>query len=121
MYGGAHLLAALFVWSIVLSLAAEGYSAQLREANTLALFGASILAVVLPLLSAYALLRGRRWAGGMVLVMCLVILTIGLAVVVQISRQELSTNRLVFVILYGGASLALCLYGLWFARMKERK
>ena len=76
------------------------------------------MAVVPPLLSGYALLRGVRWAGGAVLVTCLVVLVIGLAVVIQISRPELSANRLIFVILYGGASVALCLYGVWVVRKK---
>lgn len=118
LYGGAHLLAASFVWVIVLALVGEGYSGRMREMKTLALIGMPLLAVVPPLLSGYSLLRGRRWAGRAVLLTCLAVLMFGLMVLIQISRPKLSANREIFAILYGGACAALCLYGLRFVKSK---
>jgi hypothetical protein len=115
-YGGAHLLAAAFLWLIVLALAGEGYSGQLREPKTLALFGSPLLAAALPLLSGYALLRGRRWAEGAVWLTCLAVLLVNFIVLTQITKPELSARREIFAVLYGGASAALCLYGIWFVR-----
>ena len=60
----------------------------------------------------------RWWATGAVLTTCLVILMISLVVSIQISWPELSTNRAIFVILYGGASMGLCLYGVWFVKKR---
>ena len=119
LYGGAHLLAASFVWVIVAALAGEGYSGLLREPTTLALFGIPLLAVAPPLLSGYSLLRGRRWAGRAVLLTCPAILLVGLIVLIQISRPEFNARRETFFMLYGGASAALCLYGIWFVKTKD--
>ncbi len=105
-YGGSHLLAASFVCLIVLALAGEGYSGRLRELKTLALFGMILLVVVPRLLSGYSLLRGKLWAKGVVLLTCLTIVMISLVGVTQVSRPTLSTNRIIFVILYGGANTA---------------
>jgi hypothetical protein len=66
VYGAAHLLAAAFFRLIVFALAREGYSGELREPKTLALFCSPLPAVVPPLLSAYSLLRRKLWAGGAV-------------------------------------------------------
>ena len=110
LYGGAHLLATSFMWLIVLALVREGYPHLLREPKTLALVGVSSLAV-LPLLSGYALLRGRRWARRAVTLTCPVMLTISSAVAFKILQTGWSANRVTFVILYGGASAGLCLYG----------
>jgi hypothetical protein len=117
-YAGAHVLTVSFVWLITLALTAEGYH-QLADAKTLGLVGASLFPVVLPLLSAYSLLRRRLWAKGVVRLTCLLILAIGMLVLFQLSRPRFSTNRVIFAILYGGASAALSLYGIWFAWGKE--
>jgi hypothetical protein len=119
LYGGAHLLAASFVWVIVLALAGQGYSGQLREPKTFALFCLPLLTVVPPMLSRYSLLRRRRWAGRAVLLMCLAVLTFDLIVIAQISQPGLSATRTTFGILYCGASTALCLYGIWFVKGKS--
>jgi len=116
-YGGAHLLAVSFVWLIFLVLAAEAYL-QLADLKRLGLTGVSLLLALPPLLSAYSLLRRRWWAKGVVISTCLVIFMISSVVLIQVSRPRLSMNRVIFVILYGGASTALCLYGIWFARRK---
>lgn len=71
------------------------------------------------LLSAYSLLRGRTWAKTLVIATSLVILMISLVVLIQISVPRLSTIRVIFIILYGGASASLCLYGIWFVKKKE--
>ena len=115
-YGGAHLLAVSFVWFILLALAAEGY--QMSTLKTLSLVGVSLLPVLPPLLSAYSLLRGRWWAKGVVVSTCLAIFMINLACLTQVSLIKLSTNRIILFILYGGASMALCLYAGWFVRKK---
>jgi hypothetical protein len=116
LYGGTHLLAASFVWIIVIALAAEGYAGQMREPTTLAIFGVPLLAVVPPLLSAYSLLRERRWAGRAVSLTCVAVLLVSLIVLIQVSRPGLSVRRELFVILYGVAGAALCLYGVWFVK-----
>ena len=116
LYGGGHLLAVAFVWFILLALAAEGYG--MSNVKRLALVEVSLLPVLPPLLSAYSLLRERRWAKGVVLSTCLAILMISLVVIMQLSRPRFSTNRVIFAALYGGASMALCLYGIWFVRKK---
>jgi hypothetical protein len=111
-YGGAHLLVTSFMWLIVLALVGEGYSYLLREPRTLALVGVSSLAV-LPPLSGYSLLRGRWWARRAVMLTCSVMLLVSSAVVFKILQTGWSANRIAFVILYGGASAGLCLYGAW--------
>ena len=119
-YGGAHLLAFSFVWFILIALAAEGY--RMSNLKTLILVGLSLLPVLPPLLSAYSVLRGRWWARGVVVSTCLVILVINLVALMQVSLHKLSTfstNRVVFILLYGGASMALCLYGIWSVRKKH--
>ena len=116
-YGGGHLLAVAFVWFILLALAAEGYG--MSNLKTIGLVGVSLLPVLPPLLSAYLLLRKRWWAKGVVILTCLAIFLINLVALRQISLHKLSTNRVVVVLLYGGASMALCLYGIWFVRKKH--
>jgi hypothetical protein len=108
------------VWLIVLALAEEGYSDQVTGAKALALFGVPILTSALPLLSGYSLLRARRWAGRAVWLTCLAVSLGSLFVLVQIARPALSARRELFVILYGGASAALSLYGIWFVVNKKR-
>lgn len=44
---------------------------------------------------------------------------ISLVVLIQISVPRLSTIRVIFIILYGGASASLCLYGIWLVNKKE--
>jgi len=113
-YAGAHLVTLSFLWLITLALTANGYY-QLSDPKTLGLVGASLFAVLPPLLSAYSLLRSRWWAKGVVIGTCLVILIITLVILIQLSRPGFSTNRIGFAILYGGATGALSLYGVWFA------
>lgn len=118
LYGGAHLLAACFVWLIVFALAREGYTGPLRETKTLALVCAPLLAVLPPMLSGYSLLRGRLWAGKAVLLTCLALLAFSLMLVAQISQPRWSANRATFGIIYCAASAALCFYGIWFVKRR---
>ena len=120
-YGAAHLLVVGFVWFILLALAGEGYY-QFSKLKTAGLVVLSLFPVLPPLLSAYSLLRKRWWAKGIVISTCLAILLINLIALMQISLHKLSglaANRVVFVVLYGGASTALCLYGIWSVRRKD--
>jgi hypothetical protein len=119
-YGGAHLLALSFVWFIFLALAVEGY--RMSNLKMMMLAGVSLLPVLPPLFSAYSLLRRRWWARGVVLPTCLAILLVHLITLVQISTHKLSafsTNRVVVVGVYGGSSMALCLYGIWSVRKMD--
>jgi len=118
LYGCLHLMAVAFVWAVILALAGEGYVDVVREFKTLALLGLTIAGVAMPLLSGYALLRGRRWARGVLSLTCLAILIVIITVLWQISWPRLSSARIVFGILYGGASLAMCIYGFWFVRKR---
>ncbi|HEV7891241.1 MAG TPA: hypothetical protein VGP08_11395 [Pyrinomonadaceae bacterium] len=118
LYGGAHLLAAAFVWLIIFALAREGYSGALREPKTLALFCAPLLAVAPPLLSAYSLLRGRLWAGRAVSLTCAAVIIFCLIVSALIAQPRLSATRAAFGIIYFAASAALCFYGIWFVKKR---
>ena len=115
-YGAAHLLGLSFVWFILLALAAEGY--RMSSLRMLGLCVVLLLLVLPPLLSAYSLLREKQWARGVVITTCLTIFMIALVVLLLVSQIRLSTTRLIFAISYGGAILALCLYGISFARKK---
>jgi hypothetical protein len=120
-YGAAHLLVFSFVWFILLALAGEGYY-QFSKLKTAGLVVLSLVPVLPPLLSAYSLLRKRWWTKGIVISTCLAILLINLIALMQISRRKLSglaANPIVFVVLYGGTSTALCLYGIWSVRRKD--
>jgi hypothetical protein len=117
-YGAAHLLVVSFVWFILLALAGEGYY-QFSKLKTAGLVVLSLFPVLPPLLSAYLLLRKSWWAKGVVILTCLAIFLINLVALRQISLHKLSTNRVVVVLLYGGASMALCLYGIWSVRKKH--
>lgn len=96
----------------------EGYY-QFSKLKTAGLVVLSLFPVLPPLLSAYLLLRKRWWAKGVVILTCLEIFLINLVALRQISLHKLSTNRVVVVLLYGGASMALCLYGIWSVRKKH--
>jgi hypothetical protein len=117
-YGAVHLLAISFAWLIVLALARAGYIDPMRDAKTLVLFGVTLLTVPLPLVSAYSLLRGRRWAKAAVWLMCLVILVTSVVVMIFISLPQLSANRVIFVASYVGATIALFIYAIWFVKKK---
>lgn len=120
-YGAAHLLVVAFVWFILLALAGKGYY-QFSKLMTAGLVVLSLFPVLPPLLSAYLLLRKRWWAKGVVLATCLSIVLINLVALMQISLHKLSklsANRVIFVVLYGGASMALSLYGIWSVRKKD--
>jgi len=119
LYGCLHLMAVAFVWSVVLALAGEGYVDVVRELKTLTLLGLTLATVAMPLLSGYALLRRRPWARGVLSLTCLAILIVSIIVLWQISWPRLSTARIVFGILYGGASLAMCIYGFWFVSKRR--
>jgi hypothetical protein len=112
LYGAAHLLAASFMWLIVLALMGEGYTHLLLAPTTLALVWVSSLAV-LPPLTAYSLWRGRRWARWAAMLTCLDMLAVCSAVAFKILQAGPSANRIAFVIVYGGVSVGLCLYGAW--------
>jgi hypothetical protein len=114
LYVCLHLVAVAFLWSVILALTSEGYVVVLREFKTLTLLGMTLLVVGTPLLSGYALLRGRPWAREALTLACLAILIVSIVVLRQISWPRLSTARIVFGTLYGGASLALSIYGFWF-------
>jgi hypothetical protein len=121
LYGAAHLVAATFLWLIVLGLAWAGYRQVLFAPETLALAGLTS-AAVLPQLSAYSLLRGKRWAVWSVAATCAAVLAVGAAVVfhlVQTAAPRLSARRLTFILLYGAVSAALCLYGVWAVRRRD--
>jgi hypothetical protein len=117
-YGAAHLLVISFVWFILLALAGEGYY-QFSKLKTAGLLVLSLVSVLPPLLSAYLLLRKRRWAKWVVVATCLSIALINLAALMQVSLSELeslSAKRIVFIVLYLGTSMALTLYGVWSVR-----
>jgi hypothetical protein len=118
LYVCIHLVAVAFLWSVILALAGEGYVVVLREFKTLTLLGMTLLVVAMPLLSGYALLRGRPWTREAVRLTSLAILIASIIVLRQISWPRLSTGRLVFGTLYGGASLALAIYGFWFVNRR---
>jgi hypothetical protein len=109
-YGFAHLAAASFFWIVILALAYEGY----YELRTFAGVGMTLLVVATPLLSAYALLRQRRWAKGAAGVTCLMILIFSFILLSRVVSPGLSARRVLFGSLYGAATLALCIYGFWF-------
>ena len=113
-YGCSHLVVAAFIWIVFLALARAGYSDVLRELKTLTLLGVTLSGVAMPLLSGYALLRRRSWAGGMVCLTCLAILIMTFIVFRQIAWPRLSTNRIIFGALYAGSNLALSTYACWF-------
>ena len=120
-YGAAHLLVISFVWFILLALAGEGYY-QFSKLKTAGLVVLSLFPVLPPLLSAYSLLRKRWWAKGVVVATCLSIVLINLVALMQVSMHglgSLSANRVVFVVLYVGTSMALSLYGVWSVRKKD--
>jgi hypothetical protein len=120
-YGAAHLLVISFVWFILLALAGEGYY-QFSKLKTAGLVVLSLFPVLPPLLSAYSLLRKRWWAKGVVVATCLSIVLINLVALMQVSLHglgSLSANRVVFVVLYVGTSMALSLYGVWSVRKKD--
>ena len=113
-YGCAHLVVVSFTWLIILALAKEGYFG-LRELKTFGFLGVILLIVVTSLLSTYALLRQRRWASGILYLTCLMIFIGNAIVLSHVFWPRLSVNRMIFGVLYGGGSLAICIYGLWFA------
>jgi hypothetical protein len=120
-YGAAHLLVISFVWFILLALAGEGYY-QFSKLKTAGLLVLSLVPVLPPTVSAYALIRKKWWAKGVVTATCLAIVLINLVALVQVSLHNLSrlsANRVVFVALYGGASTALGLYGIWSVRKQN--
>jgi hypothetical protein len=113
-YGFSHLAVASFFWVIILALAKEGY----YELRTFAGVGMTLLVVATPLISAYALLRHRRWAQVATGVTCLVILIFIFIVLSRLVTPGLSVTRLLFAGLYAAASLAICIYGLWFVLVR---
>jgi hypothetical protein len=120
-YGAAHLLVVSFVWFILLALAGEGYY-QFSKLKTAGLVLLSLVPVLPPLLSAYSLLRKKWWAKGVLMATCLAIFLINLIALMQVGLyklSKLSANRVAFVVLYGGASMALCLYGILFVGRKD--
>jgi hypothetical protein len=93
VYGCSHLGVLAFIWTVFLALARSGYSDVLRELKTLTLLGVTLAVVAMPLLSGYALLRRRSWAGGVVCITCLAILFVTFIVLRQIAWPRLSTAR----------------------------
>jgi hypothetical protein len=110
-YGIAHLVAASFVLPVILALAHEGYINLFRDSKAITLLASTLSMVVMPLLSGYALLLNRLWAKGVVIVTGVLILIVSVVVLRQILSQTSSPARVMFVILYGGGSVALCIYG----------
>jgi hypothetical protein len=119
LYGCLHLMAVAFVGSVILALADEGYVDLVRDFKPSALLVLTLASVALPLLSGYSLLRNRPWARGALSATCLAILIVSIIVLRQLSWPRLSTARIVFEILYGGASLAICIYGFWFVSRRR--
>ena len=119
IYGLFHLAAAAFVWIVILALAREGYFNFFRELKTVTLLGMTLSVVVMPLLSGYALLRTRSWARGAVWLTCLAIMIASFIVLRQLTWPMLSTARVIFGALYGGASLAMCFVGFSVVRVKS--
>ena len=114
LYGCSHLVVVAFLWMVFLALAGAGYFDVLRELKTLTLFGVTLSGVAMPLLSGYALLRRRSWAGGVVCLTCLAILIMTFILFRQIAWPTLSTNRIIFGALYAGSNLSLSTYACWF-------
>jgi hypothetical protein len=114
VYGIAHLAVASFFWVIILALAYEGY----YDLRTFGGVGMTLLVVFTPLLSAYALLRQRRWAKGATGVTCLVMLIFSFILLSRLVSPGLSARRVLFGSLYGAANLAMCIYGLWFVLVR---
>jgi len=120
--GCLHLAVAAFWWSIIFGLAREGYTDVLRDFKTTTAFAMTLSMVALPLVSGLALLPGRSWAGGAVLLTCVAILIVNFMVLRQLAWPRLSPGRIVFGTVYGGPNLAIAAYGLWFVsrRRSER-
>ena len=120
LHGAAHLVATSAAWIIVLGMLWVGYYHPFVVVAVPVLVGVTLLEV-LPLLAAYSLLRGRRWAGRAVVVTCLATAAAGSAVVYSLWQSavpRLSAKRLTFMIVYGAVSAGLCLYGAWVARRR---
>jgi hypothetical protein len=116
-YGFSHLAVASFFWVIILALAKESYY-QFQVLRTFGGFGMTLVVVAMPLLSAYALLRRRRWAKGVTGVTCLGILIFSFVLLSRLVSTGPSATRVLFGSLYGAASLAICIYGLWFVLVR---
>jgi len=121
LHGCLHLAVAAFWWSIILGLAREGYTDVLRDLKTTTAFAMTLSMVALPLVSGVALLVGRSWAGGAVLLTCVAILIVNFIVLQQVASPRLTPARIVFATLYGGANLAISAYGLWFVNRRRSK
>jgi hypothetical protein len=119
LYGCLHLAVAAFWWSIILGLAREGYTDVLRDLKTTTAFAMTLSTVALPLVSGLALLLGRPWAGRTVLLTCVVILIVNFMVLRQVASPRLTPARIVFGTLYGGTTLAMSVYGLWFVNRRR--
>ena len=119
LYGCLHLAAAAFWWSIILGLAREGYTDVLRDLKTTTAFAMTLSTVALPLVSGLALLLGRPWAGRTVLLTCVVILIVNFMVLRQVASPRLTPARIVFGTIYGGTTLAMSVYGLWFVNRRR--
>lgn len=118
--GAAHLVVTSFAWIIVTGMLWVGYYHPFVVVAGPVLVGVMSLEV-LPLIAAYGLLRGRRWAGRAVVVTCMATAAAGSAVVyalLQSAVPRLSMKRLTFIILYGAVSAGLCLYGAWVAKKR---
>jgi hypothetical protein len=120
VYGCSHLIVAAFIWTVFFALARSGYFDVLRELKTLTLLEVTLAGVALPLLSGYALLRKRSWAGGIACLTCLAILIMTFIVLRQIAWPRLSTNRIICGALYAGSNLALGTYACWFVNKLRR-
>jgi hypothetical protein len=121
LWGCLHLAVGAFWWSIIFGLAREGYTDVLLDLKTSIALALTISMVVLPLVSGVALLVGRSWAGGAVLLTCVAILIVNFIVLRQVATPRLSTARIVFGAVYGGANLAMSAYGFWFVNKRRFK
>jgi hypothetical protein len=114
-YGGLHALAFAFFLSIILALASHF---GMPDAQIWLLLGIPTPTILCPIVAGYGLLRERSWAKAAVVVASIVALIMAGAISLLASQPQLTMRRLVVIILYSGASIALCLYGIWLVRKK---
>ena len=119
LHGCLHLAVAAFWWSIIFGLAREGYTDVLRDLKTTTASAMTLSMVAMPLVSGVALLVGRSWAGGAVLLTCVATLIVNFIVLQQVASPQLTPARIVFGTLYGGTNLAMSVYGFWFVNRRR--
>lgn len=114
-YSGLHAVPLAFFLIIILALAAHF---GMPDAKKLLLLGIPTLTVVCPIVAGYGLLRERAWAKAAIAIASLAVLSMTSVILIFASQPQLTLKRVIVIVLHGGASVALCLYGIWLVRRK---